>query len=77
MNRGPVFVGEIGPSYRRAYTVMGDTTNLAAIAGRVLEAAGRAPVTASGAAQAALRHEVEVLPAAPSAPGRPDALAAE
>jgi class 3 adenylate cyclase/tetratricopeptide (TPR) repeat protein len=30
VNRGPVFVGEIGPTYRRAYAVMGDTTNLAA-----------------------------------------------
>jgi class 3 adenylate cyclase/tetratricopeptide (TPR) repeat protein len=30
VNRGPVFTGEIGPPYRRAYTVMGDTTNLAA-----------------------------------------------
>ncbi|HEY2834340.1 MAG TPA: adenylate/guanylate cyclase domain-containing protein [Sporichthyaceae bacterium] len=30
VNRGPVFTGEIGPHYRRAYTVMGDTTNLAA-----------------------------------------------
>ncbi len=30
VNRGPVFTGEIGPTYRRAYTVMGDTTNLAA-----------------------------------------------
>ncbi|HUR74744.1 MAG TPA: AAA family ATPase, partial [Sporichthya sp.] len=30
VNRGPVFTGEIGPYYRRSYTVMGDTTNLAA-----------------------------------------------
>ncbi|MGQ0847192.1 MAG: ATP-binding protein, partial [Sporichthyaceae bacterium] len=30
VNRGPVFTGEIGPPYRRAYIVMGDTTNLAA-----------------------------------------------
>jgi class 3 adenylate cyclase/tetratricopeptide (TPR) repeat protein len=30
VNRGPVFTGEIGPSYRRSYVVMGDTTNLAA-----------------------------------------------
>jgi class 3 adenylate cyclase/tetratricopeptide (TPR) repeat protein len=29
-NRGRVFAGEIGPSYRRTYTVMGDTVNLAA-----------------------------------------------
>lgn len=30
VNRGHVFVGEIGPPYRRTYTVMGDTVNLAA-----------------------------------------------
>jgi class 3 adenylate cyclase/tetratricopeptide (TPR) repeat protein len=30
VNRGPVFTGEIGPSYRRSYIAMGDTTNLAA-----------------------------------------------
>jgi class 3 adenylate cyclase/tetratricopeptide (TPR) repeat protein len=30
VNWGPVFVGEIGPHYRRTYTVMGDTVNLAA-----------------------------------------------
>ncbi len=30
VNRGPVFAGEIGPPYRRTYTVMGDTVNLAA-----------------------------------------------
>ena len=30
VNRGHIFAGEIGPSYRRTYTVMGDTVNLAA-----------------------------------------------
>jgi class 3 adenylate cyclase/tetratricopeptide (TPR) repeat protein len=30
VNRGDVFVGDIGPAYRRTYTVMGDTVNLAA-----------------------------------------------
>jgi class 3 adenylate cyclase/tetratricopeptide (TPR) repeat protein len=30
VNRGPVFAGEIGPHYRRTYTVMGDAVNLAA-----------------------------------------------
>ena len=30
VNRGPVFAGDIGPSYRRTFTVMGDTVNLAA-----------------------------------------------
>ncbi len=37
VNRGPVFTGEVGPSYRRWYAVMGDTVNLAA---RVM---GKAP----------------------------------
>ncbi|MBA2608794.1 MAG: AAA family ATPase, partial [Actinobacteria bacterium] len=30
VNRGHVFAGEVGPAYRRTYTVMGDTVNLAA-----------------------------------------------
>lgn len=30
VNRGPVFAGDIGPDYRRTFTVMGDAVNLAA-----------------------------------------------
>jgi len=30
LNLGPVFSGNIGPSYRRTYTIMGDAVNLAA-----------------------------------------------
>jgi class 3 adenylate cyclase/tetratricopeptide (TPR) repeat protein len=30
VNHGHAFVGEVGPTYRRTYTVMGDTVNLAA-----------------------------------------------
>jgi len=46
INKGPVFSGEIGPDYRRTYTVMGDAVNLAARAmakaepGQVLATAG-------------------------------------
>ncbi len=41
VNRGPVFAGEIGPHYRRTYTVMGDTVNLAA---RLMAAAAPAQI---------------------------------
>jgi class 3 adenylate cyclase/tetratricopeptide (TPR) repeat protein len=30
VNKGPVFAGDIGPRYRRTYTIMGDAVNLAA-----------------------------------------------
>jgi predicted ATPase/class 3 adenylate cyclase len=30
IHRGPVFAGEVGPPYRRTFTVMGDTVNLTA-----------------------------------------------
>jgi class 3 adenylate cyclase/tetratricopeptide (TPR) repeat protein len=30
VNRGAIFAGDVGPRYRRTYTVMGDTVNLAA-----------------------------------------------
>ncbi len=45
VNRGHVFAGEIGTEFRRAYTVMGDTVNLAA---RLMAAAGSNEVYATG-----------------------------
>ncbi|HEY7704686.1 MAG TPA: adenylate/guanylate cyclase domain-containing protein [Acidimicrobiia bacterium] len=47
VNWGPVFAGEIGPSYRRTYTVMGDTVNLAA---RLMAKAGSGEIFAVGEA---------------------------
>ncbi len=44
VNTGHVFAGEIGPSYRRTYTVMGDAVNLAA---RVMAKAEPGQVLAS------------------------------
>lgn len=45
VNHGPVFAGDIGPHYRRTYTVMGDTVNLAA---RLMAKASRGEIYASG-----------------------------
>jgi class 3 adenylate cyclase/tetratricopeptide (TPR) repeat protein len=44
VNRGDVFVGDLGPSYRRTYTVMGDAVNLAA---RVMSRAGTGQLLAT------------------------------
>ncbi len=44
VNRGPVFAGEVGPPYRRTFTVMGDAVNLAA---RLMAKAERSQVLAS------------------------------
>ena len=45
VNRGAVFAGDIGPPYRRTYTVMGDAVNLAA---RVMAKASAGQVLATG-----------------------------
>jgi predicted ATPase/class 3 adenylate cyclase len=45
VHRGPVFAGDVGPRYRRTFTVMGDTVNLAA---RLMAAASPGQVLASG-----------------------------
>jgi class 3 adenylate cyclase/tetratricopeptide (TPR) repeat protein len=71
VNRGPVFTGEVGPSYRRWYAVMGDTVNLAA---RVM---GKAPFGHVYATRDVLRHargqfaQVEVGPFTVKGKSRP------
>ena len=45
VNRGHVFAGEVGPVYRRTYTVMGDAVNLAA---RLMAKAGPGKILATG-----------------------------
>jgi class 3 adenylate cyclase/tetratricopeptide (TPR) repeat protein len=45
VNRGPVFTGNIGPPYRRTYTVMGDAVNLAA---RVMSMAVASQILSTG-----------------------------
>ena len=61
VNRGHVFAGEIGPPYRRTYTVMGDTVNLAA---RLMAAAapGQILATAGVLEQARSAFATEALP---------------
>ncbi len=60
VNQGPVFSGDVGPSYRRTYTVMGDTVNLAA---RLMAKAPHGQIYASGSVldRSATRFELEEL----------------
>ncbi len=60
VNRGHVFAGDIGTGYRRTFTVMGDTVNLAA---RLMAAAkpGEILATASVLDQARTRFATDVL----------------
>ena len=44
VNRGYVFAGDVGPPYRRTYTVMGDAVNLAA---RLMTRAGDGEIVVS------------------------------
>src|SRR6187200_412964 len=60
VNKGPVFAGDIGPPYRRTYTVMGDAVNLAA---RVMAKAHPGQILATGSIldAAGIRFETQPL----------------
>ncbi|MBW3642962.1 MAG: AAA family ATPase [Actinobacteria bacterium] len=62
VNQGHVFAGDVGPPYRRTYTVLGDTTNIAA---RVMARAAPGQVLATAAAVegAATVFEMQEVPA--------------
>ncbi|MCA1726741.1 MAG: AAA family ATPase [Actinobacteria bacterium] len=62
VNRGPVFAGEIGPSYRRTYTIMGDAVNLAA---RLAYAAGPGELLAADEVLDRSRTAFETTPREP------------
>jgi class 3 adenylate cyclase/tetratricopeptide (TPR) repeat protein len=61
VNHGHVFVGEVGPPFRRTYTVMGDAVNLAA---RLMAKAGPGQILATGVMldHSATTFETEPLP---------------
>src|SRR3954471_21121913 len=60
VKKGPVFAGDIGPRYRRTYTVMGDAVNLAA---RVMAKARPGQILATGSIldAAGIRFETQPL----------------
>jgi class 3 adenylate cyclase/tetratricopeptide (TPR) repeat protein len=62
VNAGAVFVGDIGPTYRRTFTVMGDAVNLAA---RVMAHAAPGTVLATPAVVDRCRASFAVTPVVP------------
>lgn len=64
VHRGPLFAGEVGPDYRRTYTIMGDTVNTAA---RVMAHAKAAEALATPAFLRGVRALVEQQPIEPFA----------
>jgi len=64
VNRGHVFAGEVGPDYRRTYTVMGDAVNLAA---RLMARSEPGQILATGQVLEGSRTLFEVTGLAPFA----------
>jgi class 3 adenylate cyclase/tetratricopeptide (TPR) repeat protein len=62
VNKGPVFAGDIGPAYRRTYTVMGDAVNLAA---RVMSMAVPGQILSTGPVLDASSVAFNALPLEP------------
>ncbi len=61
VHRGHAFAGDVGPSFRRTYTVLGDTTNTAArVMGRA--APGQVLATPAVLGAAATRFALDVVP---------------
>jgi class 3 adenylate cyclase len=63
-NRGRVFAGDIGPPYRRTYTIMGDAVNLAA---RLMSSAGPGEILLTGQVSdpSITRFDLDALPPLP------------
>src|SRR5262249_21167797 len=74
VNKGAVFAGDIGPRYRRTYTVMGDAVNLAA---RVMAKARPGQILATGSILDAAGIRFETQPLEPfMVKGKKDAVTA-
>ena len=62
VNSGPVFAGDVGPPYRRTYTVMGDAVNLAA---RMMARAAHGEIIAAPAIAGRTRTRFAATPVEP------------
>ena len=62
LNRGPVFMGDLGSSRRRTFTVMGDAVNLAA---RLMQKSTAGQVVASAAVLDLVPTEFDLTPLEP------------